>query len=716
MLRTVAVKGRLTGWRSELGDFEIASLRFVATVFGWVATWLGMRTLIIGEAAGSIFCRRGAADVGGRENGVTTSLELGKRYLFSDSPGMRCSEVTKNVAGWRNERRFQMFGWAGELQGYLNPTKSIFSNEISPITNGYSSSSEEENSQNPGCPAYGSRADGSSPSEGEGLIESDHSDAILKFITEMLMEEEDLEKKPCMLHDCLALQATEKSLYDALHNNSDHSPFAEPDFESLVGNDELQPKHNRRSSHIEKRDRHTAECGEFADQPSNKQFASSIADEPEPLEMYDNVLLCSTTDRTLKLQSHSHAKKKSPIHKERSKRGRPRKEGKKQGSIACDTVDLRSLLVQCAQAVSAFDIRTANELLSRVRRHSSPRGNGTERLAHYFANAIEARLAGTGTALYAAIISKRISAADALRAYKMVISASPFKKMSNLFANKSIGKVTGGAPVLHVIDFGILYGFQWPCLIKGLSERPGGPPRLRITGIDFPQPGFRPAERVEDTGRRLARYCERFGVPFEYKAMACRWENVRVEDLGIEENEVVAVNCLYRLHNVADETVISDDSPRDAVLKLIREMKPGIFVQGVAYGTYNTPFFVSRFREALFHFSSMFDMFEETVAGEDELRQLFEEQMFGRDVMNVIACEGTERIERPETHRQWQVRSVRAGFRLLPLDQEIVRYVRGKVRRDYHKDFSVDEDGEWMLQGWKGRVSHAISCWEPLHN
>ncbi|GER35650.1 GRAS family transcription factor [Striga asiatica] len=604
------------------------------------------------------------------------------------------------------------------VQGYLNPTKTIFSNEVSPITNGYSSSSEEENSQNPCYPAYGSRADGSSLSEGEGMIESDHSDTIFKFITEMLMQEEDLEKKPYMLHDCLALQATEKSLYDALHNNSDHSPFPEPDFESLVRDDQSQPKHNKTNSHVEKRDRLT-ERVEFADQPSNKLFASSSADEPEPLEMYDNVLLCSTTDRTLQLPSHSHSNKKSPIFKERPKRGRPRKEGKKKhGSIACDTVDLTSLLVQCAQAASAFDIRTANELLSRVRRHSSPRGDGTERLAHYFANAIEARLAGTGTELYAAIISKRISAADVLRAYKMAISASPFKKMSNLFANKSIGKISEGAPVLHVIDFGILYGFQWPCLIKGLSERPGGPPRLRITGIDFPQPGFRPAERVEDTGRRLARYCERFGVPFEYKAMACRWETVRAEDLGIEENEVVAVNCLYRLHNVEDETVISDGSPRDAVLKLMREIKPRIFVQGVAYGTYNTPFFVTRFREALYHFSSMFDMFEETVAREeeDELRQLFEEQMFGRDVMNVIACEGTERIERPETHRQWQVRSVRAGFRQLPLDQEIVRYVRGKVRRDYHKDFSVDEDGEWMLQGWKGRVSHAISCWEPLPN
>ncbi|KAI8015034.1 Scarecrow-like protein 33 [Camellia lanceoleosa] len=42
------------------------------------------------------------------------------------------------------------------------------------------------------------------------------SDATLKLINQMLMEEEDLEDQPCMFRECLALQATEKSFYDAL--------------------------------------------------------------------------------------------------------------------------------------------------------------------------------------------------------------------------------------------------------------------------------------------------------------------------------------------------------------------------------------------------------------------------------------------------------------------------------------------------------------------
>lgn len=68
---------------------------------------------------------------------------------------------------------------------------------------------------------------------------------------------------------------------------------------------------------------------------------------------------------------------------------------------------------------------------------------------------------------------------------------------------------------LHIIDFGILYGFQWPILIQHLSTLHGGR-ELQITRIEFPQPGFRLAESVEETGRHLENYCERINVPFQY--------------------------------------------------------------------------------------------------------------------------------------------------------------------------------------------------------
>lgn len=35
------------------------------------------------------------------------------------------------------------------------------------------------------------------------------------------------------------------------------------------------------------------------------------------------------------------------------------------------------------------------------------------------------------------------------------------------------------------------------------------------------------------------------------------------------------------------------------------------------------------------------------------------------------------------------------------------------IMKAYHKDFMTDEDGPWVLVGWKGRIIYAIACWEP---
>uniref|UniRef100_A0A2P2QLU2 Uncharacterized protein n=1 Tax=Rhizophora mucronata TaxID=61149 RepID=A0A2P2QLU2_RHIMU len=335
-----------------------------------------------------------------------------------------------------------------------------------------------------------------------------------------------------------------------------------------------------------------------------------------------------------------------------------------------------------------------------------------QRLALVFADGLDARLAGSGTQIYKALISQPTSAADVLKAYHLFLSACPFRKLSNSFSNKTVMNLCEDATTVHIVDFGILYGFQWPCLIHRLSSRPGGPPKLRITGIDFPHPGFRPAERVEETGHRLANYAKTFNVPFEFNAIAQKWDTIQIEDLKIDRNDVLVVNSVFRLRNLLDETVVVE-SPRNVVLNLIRKMNPDVFILGVVNGAYGAPFFITRFREALFHYSTLFDMLETNVPCAIPERMLIEREIFGREAMNVIACEGAERLERPETYKQWHARVLRAGFRQLPLNKEIFMTVKERVNSLYHEDFVIDEDSQWLLQGWKGRIVYALSSWRP---
>ncbi|KAJ4779820.1 hypothetical protein LUZ62_064077 [Rhynchospora pubera] len=450
---------------------------------------------------------------------------------------------------------------------------------------------------------------------------------------------------------------------------------------------------------------------EEEDGRNNKQVA--YTEEETIRDMFDKVLLGGPDKCAMDIMALREAKHNEEVRiaaaAQANASGNTKGRGRRKA--AREVVDLRTILIHCAQAVATDDRRSANELLRQIRQHASPTGDATQRLAQCFADGLQARLAGTGSHLYQSLVAKRTSAAELLKAYQLYMAACPFKKISFFFSNQTILDVSEGADRVHIIDFGIHYGFQWPCLLQRLSSRPGGPPHLKITGIDHPQPGFRPAERLNETGRRLRDYAAHFEVPFEYRAIAAKWETVRLENIEIDPNEVTVVNCLFQLKNLPDETVTTD-SPRDMVLKLIRKINPCVFIHGIVNGSYSAPFFVTRFREALFHYSALFDMLDANVPKENEHRLLMERDLFGRSALNVIACEGLERVERPETYKQWQVRDMRAGFKQLPLNEEIVKKARDKVKSCYHKDFVVDVDHLWLLQGWKGRIVYALSTWK----
>ena len=659
----------------------------------------------------------------------------------------------------------------------------------------------------------------SSPSMGTSLggepsYTTDPS-VLLKYINEMLMEE-DLEARPCMLQEILALQAAEKSFYEVLgqedhpltdqnnecpdalvagnsrthisnsysvadnliksswsHDQGEsnsfciqtslidsqsenlllpnsfsemhsfaqvkggmgiavksirHGKYEVFDLESIppvppkytqgmLGKQEksyTSPSGSRGIKNHQREDTDNLEEGR-----SKKHSLVDAGEvDSELLEKFDKILHCLGGDSESassalhksggnggrkKLQHNNHSKGshgKTTLSKNKGKKG--------------VVVDFWGLLTQCAQCVAISDRKTANELLKQIRQHSSPLGDRNQRLAHYFANALEARLAVTRIPVYTPFESNWTSVADYLKAFQLYITVCPFKRMSNFFANQTIGKLAEArkATTLHIIDFGSLYGLQWPCLIQRLSIIPGGPPKIRITRIELPHPGFRPTGRIEETGRRLENYCKRINVPFEYNAIAQKWETIRLEDLKIDRDELTVVNCLCRLKNIPDETV-AINCPRDIVLNLIKRINPDLFVHGVVNGAYNAPFFLTRFREALFYYYALFDMFDATMPCEDHQRLQLEKERIGRDAMNVIACEGLERVERPETYDKWEVRNLRAGFRQLPIDEEAVLVAKKAVKSEYHKDFVIYKDGQWMLQGWKGRILYAISCWKP---
>ncbi|KAL6599605.1 hypothetical protein ACP70R_045742 [Stipagrostis hirtigluma subsp. patula] len=445
---------------------------------------------------------------------------------------------------------------------------------------------------------------------------------------------------------------------------------------------------------------------------SSKQFAISFS-EPIRDEMFDKVLLCSDykpVEGGIILQETMADKStRNSQNGQGRTSGRRKGRGKKQQKR--EVVDLRTLLIHCAQAVSVNNHILASDMLNIIKQHSSVTGDDSQRLAFCLVDCLEARLAGTGSHLYHKLTVKRRNAVDLLKVFHLGLAISPFLRAPYYFSNKTIHDVSKEKLRVHIIDFGICFGFQWPSLFEQLAKREGGPPKVRITGIEVPQPGFRTNQMNMNAGQRLADYANMFNVPFEYQGISSKWETICIEEFNFEEDEVLIVNCIYRMKNLGDETV-SINSARNRVLNNIRMMKPKIFVHGVVNGSYSTPFFLTRFKEVTYHYSALFDILEKTVPRDNESRMILERDIYLSAILNVIACEGSERIERPESYKKWKLRNLEAGFEQLPLNPDIVKGTRDMFGQ-YHKDYAVNEDDQWLLLGWKGRIIYAISTWKP---
>ncbi|CAH9129167.1 unnamed protein product [Cuscuta epithymum] len=201
------------------------------------------------------------------------------------------------------------------------------------------------------------------------------TDPTLRFISQMLMEEEELENQSCMLTECLALQATEKQLSDVLHgtgiqpggySSGSHLIHSSSETSSIpieFDHGYVSRSSGKRIHHSPLPDNESAETH----QRNPKYLAASNSEESEePLDdtFYD-ALLCPV-DRT-----NSEAKAAGKTRRRRKKKGEVK--------VKTEFVDVRRLLTQCAQSISNCDMKVATETLKKIRLHSSPNGKGNRK-------------------------------------------------------------------------------------------------------------------------------------------------------------------------------------------------------------------------------------------------------------------------------------------------------------------------------------------------
>ncbi|KAJ7960277.1 Scarecrow-like transcription factor [Quillaja saponaria] len=377
---------------------------------------------------------------------------------------------------------------------------------------------------------------------------------------------------------------------------------------------------------------------------------------------------------------------------------------------AFSSEDLKLVLVACAKAVSDNDLLMAQWLMNALRSMVSVSGEPIQRLGAYMLEGLVARQALSGSSIYKALRCKEPASTDIYSYMNILYEVCPYFKFGYLSANGAIAEAMKDENRVHIIDFQIAQGNQWITLIQAFAARPGGPPHIRITGIDESASAYARGGGLNMVGKRLYKLAKSFKVPFEFHAAAISGCEVQLDDLRVRPGEALAVNFPFMLHHMPDESV-STQNHRDRLLRLVKSLSPKVVTLVEQESNTNTAAFFPRFVETLDYYMSMFESMDVTLPKEHKERINIEQHCFARDVVNIIACEGAERVERHELLGKWRSRFAMAGFHPYPLSSVVNATIKTLLENYCYKYRLHERDGALYL-GWMNRDLVASCAWK----
>lgn len=374
------------------------------------------------------------------------------------------------------------------------------------------------------------------------------------------------------------------------------------------------------------------------------------------------------------------------------------------------TLDLKQGLVVCAEAISNDDIPTAKRWMDVLEPMVSVCGEPHQRLGAYLLEGLRARLLSSGSIIYKKLKCKEPTGPELMSYMHVLYQICPFYKFAYNSANVSILEAMENEKRIHIIDFQLAQGSQWMSLIKALSGRHGGPPSyIRVTGVDDSQSAIARGGNLDVVGRKLSDFAASLGVSFEFHGAAMDGCEVQLENLRVRPGEALAVNFPYMLHHMPDESVTTSNH-RDRLIRLVKSLSPKIVTLVEQESNTNTSSFVFRFKETMDYYTAMFEAIDVGRPRDDKQRMSAEEHCVARDIVNMVACEGVERVERHEPLGKWRYRFMMAGFEQLPLSLSVSEAV-SEVLKEYSDNFrAVVMDGAIYL-GWKNRAMATTSAW-----
>ncbi|KAF8090568.1 hypothetical protein N665_0472s0001 [Sinapis alba] len=363
-------------------------------------------------------------------------------------------------------------------------------------------------------------------------------------------------------------------------------------------------------------------------------------------------------------------------------------------------VRLVHALMACAEAVQNSNLTLAEALVKQIGFLAVSQAGAMRKVATYFAEALARRI----YRLSPPQTQIDHSLSDTLQMH--FYETCPYLKFAHFTANQAILEAFEGKKRVHVIDFSMSQGLQWPALMQALALREGGPPSFRLTGIG--PPAADNSDHLHEVGCKLAQLAEAIHVEFEYRGFVANSLadlDASMLELRPSETESVAVNSVFELHKL-----LGRPGGIEKVFGVVKQIKPVIFTVVEQESSHNGPVFLDRFTESLHYYSTLFDSLEGAPSSQDKVMS---EVYLGKQICNLVACEGPDRVERHETLSQWTNRFGSSGFVPAHLGSNAFKQASTLLALfNGGEGYRVEENNGCLMLGWHTRPLITTSAWK----
>ncbi|XP_057453227.1 GRAS family protein TF80-like [Lotus japonicus] len=141
------------------------------------------------------------------------------------------------------------------------------------------------------------------------------------------------------------------------------------------------------------------------------------------------------------------------------------------------------------------------------------------------------------------------------------------------------------------------------------------------------------------------------------------------------------------------------------------KLQPKVMVITEQEANVNGSTLTDRMENALQFYGALFDCLEATFPRTLVDRTLLEKMLLGKQIKNIIACEGVERKERYEVVRTWIPRLQLAGFGMVSISPNGMIQAK-TLLQNYVGGYHTVQDKNCLFMCWEGRPLFSISAWK----